>query len=412
MAKKWIKHYLFLGTILMVIVALVSSLALISTNLRKTQEKHEFMSMYEDTSIDFIVPSPSYDQVYEEENNSSNGIGVMTPYFSTTTDVLIAGNRMNTEVLMFPNVEKIEQTPYCSSRIIDGDPELSAGDAVVDQDFIERHGVAIGDSVKISIRDTEICFTITCISENNLLEDEGSIAVILDADTVQMFMADNMTYTAAYVEADDYGVCKDYLISMYKPYGRLKPASDFSSEDVYNNHVEDFLNADWSKEITNFADNYDSLKVKYANYDSACMVNRVISAVLAGLAIFVYQVVLLGNQSLKKFMRNYLVKKNGSVTKVANFFSSGVLYMTCLFMVVMVVLYYISATKISRTILISGVWNGLIPVLVAVAASIIMVLVSGITVKTRYSSKKIQAWKEAERKRLDGQNSAQNAAMQ
>lgn len=403
MNKKWVKHYLFIGTVLVVIIAVISSFAFIAPNLRKTQEKHEFDSMYEDTSIDFIVPSPSYEQVDQEEQDASNGIGVLTPFFSTTTDVRIDGNRVNVEVLMFPDASKMNHTPYCADRIVQGASELNPGDAVVDQNFISRNGGAIGDEVVISIREYELSYTIVSISENNLLEDEGSIAVVLDPSDVQQFVDDQMTYTAAYVEADNYSVCKNYLDNDYKPYGRLKPASAFSSDDVYNEHYDNFMNADWSKEITNFADNYDALKVKYANYESSFKVNLVIASSLVGIALFVYQLVVLGNQTLKKFMQNYLVKKNGIVSKVSNFFVSGVVFMLCIYIVIIGVLYYLSASKISSIMILSGIWNAIIPAGVAVAVSLLMIVISSITIKTRFSAKKIQEWKEIERKKQEAQ---------
>lgn len=403
MGKKWIKHYLFIGTIIVVIVAVISSFSMIAPNMRKMQDKHEFESMYEDTDIDFIVPSPSYDQVAQEEQNSNNGIGVMTPYYSTTTDINIDGNRVNAEVLLFPDAEKIDKTPYCSERIIEGASELSLGDAVVDQNFIARNGGAIGDSVELSVRDITLSFTIVSISENNLLLDEGSIAVVLESSDAQLFIDDEMTYTAAYVEAENYNACRDYLNNEYKPYGRLKPASSFSSEDVYIRHYDDFMNADWSEEITNFADNYEALKVKYSNYESFFMVNRIIAASIIGVALFVYQLIVLGNQGLKKYMQNYLVKKNGIVSRVSNFFVSGIIYMTCIYIVVIGVLYFLSATKISSTMLLDGIVNPLIPIGVAVVVSILMVAISSITIKARYSAKKIQEQKDIEKKRQEAQ---------
>ena len=77
--------------------------------------------------------------------------------------------------------------------------------------------------------------------------------------------------------------------------------------------------------------------------------------------------------------------------------------MMCIYIVIIGVLYYLSASKISSTMLLSGIWNALIPVGVAIAVSLLMIVISSITIKTRFSAKKIQEWKEIERKKQETQ---------
>lgn len=401
MGKKWSINYLLIGTALIVLVSIISTLAFVNPNLKKSAEKHVFDSMYQDTSIDFIVPSPSNEQISEEESNPKNGIKTLTPFFLTNLSYEVGSKKISSDIILFPNADKINKTPYCSKRIIDGNAELSSGDAVVDQSFANRYGVSIGDKVSLAIINLKLDFTITSISEDNLLFDKGSIAIVLRSTDTQTLISEGATYSAAYVEAENYNTCANYLMNEYKPYGRLKPASAFSSDDTYNQHYENFMNADWSKEITNFSSNYDSLKVKYANYDSSIQMNRIIAAVLIGLTLFIYQLISLGNSGLKKFIKIYLVKKNGLVSKVSNFFVNGVVYMTCLYVVVVAGMYILNIGSIGSAKFFSGIWNVLIPVLAAVAMAVLMVLISAITVKTRYSSKKIQAWKELERKKQE-----------
>ena len=92
-----------------------------------------------------------------------------------------------------------------------------------------------------------------------------------------------------------------------------------------------------------------------------------------------------------------VIKKNGLISKVSSFFVSGVIYMTCLYVVAMLGLYILNVGNFVSTKFISGIWNVLIPVLIAFVTAILMITISVLTVKTRYSSKKIKAWKDLER---------------
>lgn len=397
MVKKWLIYYFLVGAVLVVLVSLISILAFVNPNIKKASEKHVFDSMYQDTSIDFIVPSPSVGQISEEESNTKNGIKTVTPFFLTNMSYEVGSKMISSDIILFPNAEKIDKTPYCSKRIIIGKTELSSGDVVVDQSYANNYGVSVGDKVSLVIKDLNLDFTITSVSEDNLLFDKGSIAVVLHSTDAQKLISEGSVYSAAYVEAENYGICHNYLMNEYKPYGRLKSTSDFSSEDTYNQHYENFMSADWSKEITDFSSNYDSLKVKYANYESSTQINRIIASALIGLTIFIYQLVVLGNPGLKKFIQIYLVKKNGLVSKVSSFFVSGIIYMTCLYVVAIIGLYILNVGNLGSTMFISGVLNVLIPILIAFVMAIIMIIISVLTVKTRYSSKKIQAWKDLER---------------
>ena len=91
MKKKRNQCYLLLGTIIMLLVAYLCSLLFVKGNLEQTARKSSFESIYANTTIDYIVPGPSYSQVDELENTSGNGINTVTPYYETTTSVEIGG---------------------------------------------------------------------------------------------------------------------------------------------------------------------------------------------------------------------------------------------------------------------------------------------------------------------------------
>ncbi len=390
MTKKWIKYYLLIGTLLLALVVLASSLLLVRNNLIKAQDKYEFESLYKNTDFDFKVPSPSFDQIEQEEKSSSNGVGLMAPYYSASMNVEINDKDISCDVQLFPEPSKMSITPYSASKILYGTKNYSGGEVIVDQAFAKKHGCNIGDSVAFAIRNNTFKYRITSVSETNKEYESGIIVIVLTNTDAQMLIDDKTVYSAAYVSADDYSACKQYLFNDYKPYGRLKDSSEFDSEDVYNRHYENFMSADWSEEITDYSANYNLLKVKYENVDSGILRNQIIVSVLIAVLLLVYSIVVLGSGSLRVFMKNYIVKKAGTVSKCANFFTSGILYMFVIYTIGSGLLFFKLSKGISKAILLGCSMNFLMPVAAALLISIVMVLISRATVKSRFSSNKIQ----------------------
>ena len=389
MTKKWIKYYLLIGTALLAVVVLIGSLFLVKNNLAKAQDKYEFESLYKNTDFDFKVPAPSFDQVNQEET-ISNGIGTMAPYFSASMNVVINDKEISCDVQLFPEPSKMNITPYSSDKILSGTKKCSGGEVIVDQAYAKKYGCKIGDIIEFTIRNNTFKYRITSISETNKEYDSGIIAIVLTNTDAQMFFDEKIAYSAAYVSADDYSACKQYLYNDYKPYGRLKDPSEFDSEEVYNRHFENFISADWSEEITDYSANYNLLKVKYENVESGIMRNQIIVSALIVVLILVYSIVLLGSSNLRLLMQNYIIKKAGTVSKCANFFTSGILYMLAIYIIGSCALYFKISQGISKAIFMNCLMNIIMPVAAAILISIIMVLISRAVVKSRFSKNRIQ----------------------
>ena len=56
MKKKRNQCYLLLGTVIMLILACVCTFVFTKDNIKQAEYKHEFESIYTETSIDFIIP--------------------------------------------------------------------------------------------------------------------------------------------------------------------------------------------------------------------------------------------------------------------------------------------------------------------------------------------------------------------
>lgn len=390
MKKKRNQCYLLLGTFIMLLLACLCSFVFVKGNLEQAAKKNSFESIYVNTTIDYIVPGPSNSQIDELESTEGNGIKVVTPYYETTTAIEINGRSVNGTAILFPFAEKMQYTPYGLARITNGATELKGGDAIVDQAYLDKVGCGIGDNALINIADREYTFKITSVAETNTYYNNGTIALILTEDEAHQFDEEGIKYSAAYISADDVVACEAYLYSEYKPLSRLKDPSEFDSEDVYNQHLQDFNDADWSKEITNCQENYNVLSVKYENVQTGIWTNIIIMAIIVGIVIIVFNAVLLTSSEMKRFMKAFLVKKSGTKDAVKAFYKNGITANAVVFCITSAALYVFLATQTHISLLDLQALNYIIPMLTAIIVSVIMVGVSRGYVEKHYKVRVIK----------------------
>lgn len=315
MGKIWKRIFLVCGSLVFIAVALLGTFAFSNDSIDALQEKYSFDSQYLNSNIDFIIPSPKDSQISEMENDETLGIKAVTPFYYAEMDLQTDNNKnISANILMFGYPSKMEYTPYNSNRIIKGKTTFSAGDAIVDYTLSKEKGCNIGDMLSLTVSGISMSFEVVAISETNLSYDHGSVAFVLSQDTNANLIKSGANYSSAFVSADNIAYCETYLLTEYKPLGRLKDASSFDSEETYNKHVENFNNADWSKEIANLSRNYDTLAVKYANLDNVATKNVIIVSILLGLSVIAFQTLVILLPSVKQSVNKYIVKtgKRGS----------------------------------------------------------------------------------------------------
>ena len=387
MSKKWAKYYLLLGTVIIAAISLIGSMAFVRTNINQAQDKYEFESIYINTEIDFIIPSPSYAQISEIQTEA-NGIEVVKPYYETSAALSVNEQTCKGTALIFSDADNLDVTPYGSKRMISMAEEVQSGTAVIDKMFAETNGCVIGDPITISIDNTAYKFTVVGISENNTYCSDGSVALFLSSEDAAVFETIGIKYSAAYIKATDLSKCKNYLLEDYKPFGRLKDKEDFKSEDTYNEHLENFSNADWSKEITLCSDNYETLSVKYQNVPSSILRNTLIYAMIVFVVFCVFNSVLLKNDTLRSYFTVYIVKGNGTKDRIYRFYRNGIVWNVIVFIVANAIccVFWMQDAVLSNPL--DGVLGVLIPTAVAVIVSIIMLPVSRKNINKHYSAKR------------------------
>ena len=177
------------------------------------------------------------------------------------------------------------------------------------------------------------------------------------------------------------------MYSEYKPLSRLKDRAEFDSEEVYNQHVQNFNEADWSKEITNCQENYKALSVKYENVEESIWRNIVIMAVIIAVVIIVFNAILLTNGGIKGFMKALLVKKSGTKDDIKAFYKQGISANVIVFCLACAGMYIFLAHQARVSLLGLQSMNCIIPIVTAIIFSVIMIGISRGYIEKHYKVK-------------------------
>ncbi len=214
-------------------------------------------SVYKNTEIDFIVPSPAEEQVSNLKSKSF--ISEVLPYYYTKTTISCCDKNIINNVMMFDSLSDIKLSPYNQNRCIDltGEEENSM---VVDYSFFSKTKCNLGDTACFSINGEVLNFKITGIFEENAFYDNGAVAVKY-GDAVKNAIMKNRTknipYSGAYISASNKEECKNYLYEKYKPFGLLKERDEFNSDEAYKIYITGFNSTNYSNEIV-FVQQYSS----------------------------------------------------------------------------------------------------------------------------------------------------------
>ena len=255
MVKYWIKNRFLLDLIVPCILVLLVAFAFIEPMFDGVGEARLMQSIYANEKLDFDIPSPSFSQIEQLQNEDF--IESVFPYYYTESDVVINGKTRETNMFFSDSMDKLEQTMYCSSRIIEKSNKDFENPILVDYQFIKDTGAKLGDTVSVIFGTTKIYFQIAAIYETNTCYDGGAVMAFWGGQQKEtiMTMSPNLKYSGAYVQAADYSMCKQYFDIEYKPYGRLRDASEFATQAAYEIHYKAFMAASYANEITDFSVN-------------------------------------------------------------------------------------------------------------------------------------------------------------
>lgn len=307
MTGYWIRHRALLSIILSAVIAVIAGLLFVFPFISQMADNYNSQSVYKNTSIDFIAPEPSFEQI--NELSGSNGIDKVFPFFLTKTAVNAGGKSRTTTVLLSDRFENVDITMYNGKRLIKKSDSDFDNPILVDWQFCKDTSTDIGDTISFSIGDTTAEYKIYAVYETNTIYENGAILVQLSTAQKEAIVqkSQNNGYSGMYISASDYNTCQAYLTKDYRPMGRLKDRDRFDSDEQYQVHSDAIMESGYANEITDF-------RVRENNLDKkANPVMVYIGSALSAVLIIIFNAVMSKRGCEKGYFTKHCIPKGQNV---------------------------------------------------------------------------------------------------
>lgn len=222
---------------------IVVSFFIFNITVRDYQNLSLFKGYFE-SEIDLLIPSPSIVQVEQIEKRDE--INFIEPYIYTNVDITNKSKIIIAEILIFNN-NFTERKFYSSNQVIKA--SKSNFELGVDDNFLNKHGLKIGDKLSFYIKESAFELEISHLFYNNPFYPNGAVIMDLTEEIKNAIYPQNSTiyFSSAFVSSSNLPISRKYFFNDYKPLGRL--GSNYSNEQY-----EVFIKQDFSKEITDLFD--------------------------------------------------------------------------------------------------------------------------------------------------------------
>lgn len=391
MTGYWIRHRLLFSLLLSVAIALITTLLFVFPFISQQADSYNSQSVYKNTSIDFIAPEPSFDQVNELPGNY--GVGKLFPFFLTKTSVNVGNKSRTTTVLLSDQFQNVDITMYNSNRLIKQSDSKFDNPILVDWQFCDDTSADIGDTISFSIGGTTAEYRIYAIYETNIIYDGGAILAQLSIEQKDMIVqqSQNNGYSGMYISASDYSTCQSYLTTEYRPLGRLRAREQFDSEEQYQIHYDAIMSSAYANEITDFRVRENSLDTK------ASPIMILIGTVLSAIILIAFNVFMSKRGSEKGYFTKHCIPKGQNVKPYyTKSFICELLCFAVAYVVIILFMVKFSSDYIPNTAI--GAEIAIIPIAVLIAEIISLTLNNAMVMKIikKEKDKKSKMKKEEE----------------
>lgn len=306
------------------------------------------------SQVDFDVPSPSFEQV--PQLIDFDHIDYVSPYYFLNRNLQINSQSFNDiGVVFFNNFDSLNNTMYNENRIISNYPAEVENPILIDYRFSKYAGIKLGDYIHITFGDTFIPFQVKTIYQDNIYYQNPILVGQwngLHKSLIETQIGKALKYSGAYITSNNPSLTKAYLSTSYKPFGRLRDASEFTSQNAYQIHYDAFFSSTYSNEITDF-ELLRATSFENAN-DFKLEGNSLF--ITASILMFIINLVINFSLTLRKTELRYFKHKSLSGSSYSSYYLYDLVYQFLLnILVLFTFLLFISAS--SFTFISSSIYN-------------------------------------------------------
>lgn len=234
-------------------------------------QPNDFDINYSDYAFDYIIPRPWYSQV--EEIARYDFVDSISPFYIYRTSYN-EKNKVNFDLYLIDNqdVENLIDDGFC----------------IVDYDFAKIAGVKVGDTIAFKVFDTIQTKTIKAVLSRYPFSSRPSVFSNLTKTDELLLQSniDQLSYSGAYVKANDFEEADKYFYYEYYPLGKVGEESWYESSEAYKYMLSSITATSVPNEIISVESariNQSQSRIDYYKERSR---NFIISCLLIGLLFF------------------------------------------------------------------------------------------------------------------------------
>lgn len=197
------------------------------------------------TSVDFIIPSPSREQV--EVMSTLNHVDSIVPYGFVSKTLSKDSKTLKTNIFILDNINNISQTVFSDDLLVSRCEDIPDNAIFISSKVADALKLRIGDSIEASVFNSTIDFTVAAIYKDDQRNVGGTVIVTLSGDLKNDLPKDYI-YSGAYISSNNHDETEKYLDS-YKPLGDLRSRDDFNSDASYEIYLASRENTDYTQSI-------------------------------------------------------------------------------------------------------------------------------------------------------------------
>ena len=290
------------------------------------------------TNIDYIIPTPSQNQV--DQLLDSQYIKNVIPYYYISFSI----NNVNSlaDGYILNSFNDIYNT-YVSEDLILSKNNLSNNSIVIDDVFSKKNSIDLGDTLKISYGNITLDLKVDIIFSSDNRHSFGMIFIQKNEMIIEELKNQNSNriyYSGAFIQSDNLEETKS-VIEKYVPLGNLKSRESFSSNELYDIYLEQLNSADYSLQIFDKANYINQMSLETQNQMTFNFVITVILFLIATISL----TFIIVRKSLIFMKKSYNVdikdgyKKEDQLKMITTYSSKLIAIIISILVIIFIVLY-------------------------------------------------------------------------
>ena len=267
----------------------------------------------EKTSVDYIIQTPSKEQV--NEINGMEHIESVTPYLYSAVDSKINSKTVRVSLFIVEKSEDLAKTPFSDELLIEQSQTSYDNELFVSDDFAKTNSLEIGDELTLNVYSQSINYKVKAIYSGDKRSVGGVAFALKTGDLLQAIelkYGTDYKYSGAYISSNHHSETEKWLED-YKPLGDLRSREEFASDELYQIYLENREQTDYTL-TTFYKDKY--LQEAHNRYDGELNKNQLLFIAVQALSFVAVTIYLafrvfdyLKTEVIKDIRNNYSSKQ-------------------------------------------------------------------------------------------------------